>query len=119
MSLGKVSDTVVGTPDQDQGQQVWGCSPGMGASPDSTLGGSTPEEPVSLILASSFSMMSAVIWSACQLNRVPSNNDNDNDNDNHSSRRATTRKNNTVGGDLQGLWIASQEGRGALRWKRD
>lgn len=115
MSLGEVSDTVVETP--DQGQQDWSCSPGMGASPDSTLGGSTPEEPVSLILASSLSMMSAVIWSACQLNRAPSHNDNDNDN--HSSCRATTRKNNTVGGDLQGLWIASQEGRGGLRRKGD
>lgn len=85
----------------------------MGASPDSTLVGSTPEELVSLILASSLSMMSAVIWSACQLSRAPSNNDNDN----HSSSRAvgTTKKNNTVGGDLQSLWIASRGGRGGLR----
>lgn len=64
----KGQQPLVGVP--SQGKRDSKYSPEPGASPDSTLGGKTSEEPVLLILASSLSMRSVVIWKACQSNRA-------------------------------------------------
>lgn len=60
--------SLVGVP--DQGERDSKYSPGPGASPDSTLGGKTSEEPVLFILASSLSTRSVGIWKACQSKRA-------------------------------------------------
>lgn len=61
------------------------------------------EEPVLLILTSSFSMGSVGIWRACQSSRAGIHNNHRN------NSSATTRKEHTVEGDSQDLWTSRQE----------